>query len=312
MPFVCLDLPARKFIRHALKAICADMALESHYDLDDLALESAQFGGSAKDMERKATLYSAKFMRALALASLICLPGLAHEAFSDLSYVSSAPPLEVTFKIPGGHYSGAVTGGNLFLQTDISQAPLVRFSQAKSDKLYTLVMLDFDGDALGSWPDKDPPGKNSPVRHWIVGNISGELLRDRGYSESQQMTPAAGASADLADSASGAEGDSSSRADFAVLQPYRYPHIPVVSDRYGVYLFEQEKRIEFDPAPDPITSFDYRGFLSRYHLIDPVASNWFVAIYTSESPFSGKPFHGNDVSTTWHQDLGSGDLGRER
>ena len=140
-----------------------------------------------------------------ALVTIKSLGEIEPEASSDLSYVSSAPPLEVTFKIAGGHYNGAVTGGNLFLQTDISQAPLVRFSQAKSDKLYTLVMLDFDGDALGSWPDKDQPGKNSPVRHWIVGNISGELLRDRGYSETQQMTSAAGASADQPGSASGAD-----------------------------------------------------------------------------------------------------------
>jgi branched-chain amino acid transport system substrate-binding protein/urea transport system substrate-binding protein len=233
---------------------------------------------------------------------------IAPETFGDLSYVSSMPPLEVTFKIAGGHYSGAVTGGNLFLQTDISQAPRVRFSQAKSGKLYTLMMLDFDGDAVGSWPDKDAPGKNSPIRHWIVGNIPGELLRDPGYSEPQETTQAAGASAGLV----GADGDSVSRAGIAILQSYRYPHIPVVSDRYGIYLFEQKKRIEFDPPLEPITNFDYRAFLSSYHLVEPVASNWFVAIYTSESPFSGRPFRGNDVSATWHQDLGTGDLGREQ
>ena len=59
------------------------MALESHYDLDDLALECAQRGRSAKDMEPKATLYSAKFMRALALASLFCLPALAQPLRDD-------------------------------------------------------------------------------------------------------------------------------------------------------------------------------------------------------------------------------------
>ena len=115
-----------------------------------------------------------------ALVTIKSLGEIEPETFSDLSYVSSAPPLEVTFKIAGGHYNGAVTGGNLFLQTDIPEAPLVRFSQAKPGKLYTLMMLDFDGDALGSWPDKVPPGKNSPVRHWIVGNIPGELLSGSG------------------------------------------------------------------------------------------------------------------------------------
>ena len=57
------------------------------------------------------------------------------ETWKDLSYRASAPPLEVTFKIAGGHYSGAVTGGSLFLQTDITDAPFVRFSQAKPDKI---------------------------------------------------------------------------------------------------------------------------------------------------------------------------------
>jgi urea transport system substrate-binding protein len=247
-----------------------------------------------------------------ALVTIKSLGEIEPEMFSDLSYVSSAPPLEVTFKIAGSHYNGAVTGGNLFLQTDIPEAPLVRFSQAKPGKLYTLVMLDFDGDALGSWPDKVPPGKNSPVRHWIVGNVPGELLTGLGYSEDLQAPPAAAELADQAGAASRAAGDSVSLAGVTVLQAYRCPHIPIVSDRYGVYLFAQEKRIQFDPVPDPITNFDYRDFLSRYHLLDPIASNWFVTVYTSEQPFSGKVFHGNDVSATWHQDLGKGDLGRER
>jgi hypothetical protein len=110
----------------------------------------------------------------------------------------------------------------------------------------------------------------------------------------------------------GAASGSVSPTGVAVSQAYRYPHIPVVSDRYGVYLFAQEKRIQFDHVPNPITDFDYRDFLMRYHLRDPIASNWFVAVYTSEQPFSGKVFHGNDVSASWHQDLGRGDLGRER
>jgi urea transport system substrate-binding protein len=247
-----------------------------------------------------------------ALVTIRDLGEIEPEASSDLSYITSAPPLEVTFKIAGGHYSGAVTGGNLLLQTDIPDAPLVRFSQAKPGKLYTLMMFDFDGDALGSWPDLDAPGKNSPVRHWIVGNIPGELLRASGYSEDQQTTPVAAKSAGRSDATSGGGGGSVAPAAMTVLQPYRYPHIPVVSDRYGVYLFEQEKHIGFDPVPDPITNFDYRGFLNKYRLRDPVASNWFVAVYTSEQPFSGKPFHGNDVTATWHQDLGKGELGRER
>ena len=92
----------------------------------------------------------------------------------------------------------------------------------------------------------------------------------------------------------------------SVLQPYRAPHIPVVSDRYGIYLFEQTKRIDFAVLSGPITNFDYSTFLDTYQLGDPKASNFFVAIYTSESPFSGKPFHGNNVSGVWHQGYGKG------
>ncbi len=65
-----------------------------------------------------------------------------------------------------------------------------------------------------------------------------------------------------------------------------------------IYLFEQDKRIEFDPASDPIITFDYRSLLGKHQLLDSVASKWFVAIYTSEHLFSRIPFHGNDVSAT--------------
>ena len=243
-----------------------------------------------------------------ALTTIRDLGEIAPETFRDLSYVSSIPPLEVTFRVAGDHYNGAVGGGNLFLATDILDSPNVRFPQAKPGKLYTLMMLDFDGDAQGSWPDRVSPGENAPVRHWVIGNVPGEVLRGPGYSEGQQASAGA---PELA-RASGADSGSPSPGGMAVLQAYRYPHIPIVSDRYGIYLFEQEKHIDFDPLPDPITNFDYRAFLSKNRLFEPIASNWFVAVYTSEQPFSGKTFHGNDVSATWHRDLGKGDLGRER
>ncbi len=60
---------------------------------------------------------------------------------------------------------------------------------------------------------------------------------------------------------------------------------------------------EFAEIPGPITNFDCATFLNKYDLRAPVAANWFVAIYTSESPFSGKPFHGNDVPAIWRKDL---------
>jgi len=221
----------------------------------------------------------------LFFGAALAMPGLAPA--NELTYECSTPPLEVKFAIAGGRYSGAVNCGNLFLQTDIPTAPLVRWERAKAGSLYTLLMLDFDGNANGSWPDPVPVGANSPVRHWIVGNLAGDLLRSTGYRETEGAPPSNIVS---------------------VLQSYRAPHIPVVSDRYGIYLFEQDKEIQFAPVPDPITNFAYAAFLERYRLGKPEASNHFVAVYTSESPFSGKAFRGNDVSGTWHRDLGKGKL----
>jgi Phosphatidylethanolamine-binding protein len=219
---------------------------------------------------------------------LFVLLGLPHLASArELQYGCSEPSIEVTFAVKDGHYSGTVNCGNLFLQSDIPDAPVVRWKGAELTKLYTLVILDFDGNANGSWPDPVAPGENATVRHWIVGNISGDLLRGRGYVES---------------------GSDSGIKTMSVLQPYRAPHIPVVSDRYGIYLFEQTRRIDFAAVTGPITNFDYSTFLDTYQLGDPKASNFFVAIYTSESPFSGKPFHGNDVSGVWHQGYGKGKL----
>jgi hypothetical protein len=218
----------------------------------------------------------------MACCAILGAPRLARAGAFD--YACSAPPLEVTFAIRGDHYSGAVECGNLFLQTDIPTAPVVRWPQAKAGALYALTMIDFDGNAHGSWPDHVPPGDNAPVRHWIVANIPGDLLRGRGYREA----------------------DATSRV--TVLQPYRDPHIPVVSDRYGVYLFEQDGDLKVEPVAGPITNFRYAAFLEHYHLTKPVASNVFVVIYTSDSPFSGKPFHGNDVSGIWHQGYGTGRL----
>jgi len=195
--------------------------------------------------------------------------------------------LEVTFAVKDRRYTGAVSCGNLFLQSDIPTAPVVRWKGADATKFYTLMMLDLDGNANGSWPDPVAAGGNAPVRHWIAGNIPGDLLRAAGYVES---------------------GSDSGIKAMRVLQPYRAPHIPVVSDRYGIYLFEQTKRIDFAALSGPITNFDYSTFLDTYQLGDPKASNFFVAIYTSESPFSGKPFHGNDISGGWHQGYGKGKL----
>jgi hypothetical protein len=205
---------------------------------------------------------------------------------SALDYQCSFPPLDVTFVVKGGYYNGAVNCGNLFLQTDIPTAPVVRWRRSNPGKFYTLMMLDLDGNAKGSWPDAVVPGRNAPVRHWIVGNIPGDVLAGTGYVEAA----------------------STSGQMIAVLQSYRQPQIPLVSDRYDLYLFQQEQKIEFAALSGPVTNFDYAGFLEEYHLRRPEASNFFVAMYTSQSPFSGKAFQGNDVSGAWHQGYGTGKL----
>lgn len=203
---------------------------------------------------------------------------------TELLYFVSNPPLEVQFALK--HYSGRVQGGNLFLQEDIPTPPVIRWTQARASKLYTLLMIDMDGNASGSWPDPVPPGSNAPIRHWVVGNIPGALLRSSGYEESKIY------------------GDSAP----SVLQHYRAPHIPVVSDRYGLYLFEQHKRVSFERLTGDITNFDYAGFRTQYQLDKTVASNYFVTVYVSNTPFSGQQFKGHDVTRIWHRDLGRGTL----
>jgi hypothetical protein len=264
-------------LRNSRRGPTVDAAEDSLQNRNDYHRESQS---PATQMNKQPSL--------LATVVLCALIGIAHRASArELDYGCSTPPIEVTFAVTDHHYNGSVSCGNLFLQSDIPTAPVVRWKGADATKLYTLLMLDFDGNANGSWPDPVAPGENSTVRHWIVGNIAGDLLRGDGYVESGR--------------------DSGKR---SVLQPYRAPHIPVVSDRYGIYLFEQSRRIDFAAVTGPITNFDYSTFLDTYQLGDPKASNFFVAIYTSESPFSGKPFHGNDVSGVWHLGYGKGKLDR--
>lgn len=223
---------------------------------------------------------------ALALISVVAAAIPRFGSASALEYQCSFPPLEITFAVKGGYYNGAVNCGNLFLQTDIPTAPVVRWRRSNPGKFYTLMMLDLDGNAKGSWPDAIVPGRNAPVRHWIVGNISGDVLAGTGYVETA----------------------STSGQMIAVLQSYRQPQIPLVSDRYDLYLFQQEQKIEFAALSGPVTNFDYASFLEKYHLRRPEASNFFVALYTSQSPFSGKAFQGNDVAGAWHQGYGTGML----
>jgi hypothetical protein len=228
-----------------------------------------------------------KQSKLFAAVTLIIFGILSSADANGLRYECSKWPLEVTFTVVGGYYSGKVQCGNLFLQPDIPTAPAVRYKQAKVTKFYTLMMLDFDGNADGSWPEPVPSGENSPVRHWIIGNIPGALLRGKGYAETDRNSPPKGLS---------------------ILQLYRAPHIPVVSDRYGIYLFEQSERLDFKPLSGPITNYNYTVFFKKYGLSEPAASNFFVCIYVSGSPFTGRAFHGNEVSSIWHRNYGKGNL----
>ncbi len=205
----------------------------------------------------------------------------------NLAYECSAPLLEVKFPVVNGNYSGTVTGGNLFLSSDIPNPPTVIWRSANIDKLYTLMMIDLDGNANGSYPDAVAPGKNAPVRHWIVGNIPGAVLRSKGYDETSSKA---------------------GNCKVDIVMPYRAPFIPMVSDRYGIYLFEQNKAISYAPLHPAITNFNYANYIEKYKLGKAKASNYFVAVHVSVSPFSGKPFHGNDVSKNWHKDFGKGKL----
>ena len=102
-----------------------------------------------------------------AVALLVCL-STSTRALSQ--YGCSDPPLGAVFNVSGGHYSGVVSCGNLFLATDIPTAPVVHAAKSAlaPDAMYTLLLVDFDGNANGSYPDAVPPGNNSPVRHWVV------------------------------------------------------------------------------------------------------------------------------------------------
>ena len=225
------------------------------------------------------------------LATIFCClqVGIASRALAkELSYECSNPPLEVTFSVAGGHYNGRVNSGNLLLASDIPNAPVVRWKDANPAKLYTLMMLDYDGNAFGSYPDAVEEGQNSTVRHWIAGNIPGELLRGAGYVESHEDVLTK---------------------KVQVVQPFRSPRIPMVSDRYALYVFEQPQKTDFEAmSATEVINFKPSAFFDKYKLGAPKASNYFVALYTSESPFSGKPFHGNDVSAVWHKELGKGKL----
>jgi urea transport system substrate-binding protein len=81
------------------------MPFESPYDLDDLALESAERRRSAMDMVPRAISYLAKVMCALALTTLFCLPGLAQALSDPDSSLKADTPIKIGALLP---FSGGV------------------------------------------------------------------------------------------------------------------------------------------------------------------------------------------------------------
>jgi hypothetical protein len=68
----------------------------------------------ANEMIKPAQLFAAL------IGVVVATPDLT--SAKELNYRCSVPPLEVTFTIVGGYYSGSVNCGNLFLQSDIPAA----------------------------------------------------------------------------------------------------------------------------------------------------------------------------------------------
>jgi len=171
----------------------------------------------------------------------------------DLRFSCTNPPLRVNYSHIK-YYSGEVSCGNLFLESDIGGGinvpPIVTYAAAKSGSLYTFMMVDPDADLPnnGSWPDVTTPGSHATVRHWVVGNLDAAALHSGDFSSG------------------------------TVVSPFVGPSPPYGSHRYGQFLFEQFQKMEFsDLAGKPITNWDYKGFMGQYGLGDQlVASNWHV------------------------------------
>jgi len=148
-------------------------------------------------------------------------------------------------------YSGTVSCGNLFLESDIgggiNEPPQIKYTKAKQGKYYTLLMLDTDALNSGSWPEETKSGDHAPVRHWAIGNLDRKMLTSGDTTGADTISSFVG------------------------------PSPPQGSHRYGQYLFEQEgfnKYIKY-PAGN-ITNWDYGSFVYNHSLGFPVSANWHI------------------------------------
>jgi len=171
----------------------------------------------------------------------------------DLAFVCTSPPLQVDYDRVE-HYSGEVTCGNLFLESDIgggiNTPPVVKYPEAQEGSHYTLIMVDPDADLPGggSWPDVTTPGSYAPVRHWVIGNLDSESLVTGNFSTGFTVSD------------------------------FHGPSPPYGSHRYGQFLFKQPTKLEYTKISSPvITNWDYKQFLGHYGIGGKlVASNWHV------------------------------------
>jgi len=176
----------------------------------------------------------------------------------DLVFTCTQPPLQVDYSHIK-YYSGKVSCGNLFLESDIgggiNVAPVVKYPRAQEGSLYTLVMIDPDADLPnnGSWPDVTTAGGHAPVRHWVVGTLNATALHTGDFTSAATVSPFVG------------------------------PSPPYGSHRYGQFLFKQLEQLDFEDLTGlPITQWDYKGFLGRYALADRfVASNWHITAHAA-------------------------------
>ena len=168
--------------------------------------------------------------------------------------VTCVGDLDVTFK------TGAASCGNSMQQGDVQSEPSVGFPGAEKSKLYLFVMVDPDAclgdtDPCQSWTPGTtaPPGKAAPVRHWVVGNIYGETLR---------------------------EGRMATYAE--VFTPFKGPAPPSGAHRYGFFVWEQQGEVADPQFGDNRTALDYEAFLREAKISSPpVASNWIIVHHST-------------------------------
>jgi hypothetical protein len=200
------------------------------------------------------------------MIGVLVLLGGAPAAALETALSCSNPPLSVEYTIP--FYSGTVLCGNLLLESDIGGThpwipPKVTLPEAKDDALYTLMYIDpyVDVPNNGSWPTcgSSCVGSKAPARHWLVGNIPGKDLQVGG-----------------------------SLSDATTVSKFKGPSPPWGSHPYGQFLYEQPSKQPIDfptlPSPTGIYNWDVVGFVSKYGLGHPVATNWHVTQHADPRP----------------------------